>query len=105
MKYLSEYIIPLKDRKEFADYKKTHPDITPDEYVNRGLCKAMAEYDYNRIVFDFWETGIYTGKLDTVGAIMQWSSGHLIPSLVLQSFYEVTSNIEKYKKEYGNDRP
>jgi hypothetical protein len=59
-------------------------------------CKAKAansssDYNYDDIVRSFWKTGFYTGKLDLVGAIMQWSDGKLNPETILEAFERIKS--------------
>lgn len=97
MKNISDYFIPVMNRNDFLEYKKSHPSITVEEYINQGLCNTMAEYDYDKIVFDFWETGLYSGKLDMVEAIMSWSKGHLNLTLIIESFEKIIPNIDKCK--------
>lgn len=95
MKSLEEYEIPIHKRNDFLEYKKIHPEITASEYIKKGLAHTIAEYDYKSIVFDFWKTGFYSGKLDLVGAIMQWSKGKLNPRTILETFEKGVNNENK----------
>ena len=87
MKSLEEYEIPIHKRNDFLEY-----EITASEYIRKGLVHTIAEYDYKSIVFDFWKTGFYSGKLDLVGAIMQWSKGKLNPRIILETFEKGVNN-------------
>lgn len=63
--------------KEFFDYVKK------DE--NGNDCG----YDYDAIVSDVWKQLNYSGKLETVRYIMQFSHGRLNPVLVVESFNRI----------------
>lgn len=86
MKNLNDYILPTDKRTDFLNYKKKFPNITVEQFVKNGLCNAIEEYDYDKIVFDFWNTGFYKDKLDLVGSIAKWGNGKLNPSLIIDAF-------------------
>lgn len=67
-----------------------------EDYYNENT----GRYDYEKIVYDFWESKLFQNKLDTVGAIMSFGKGKLLSTLVVQAFEKVVNHIDEYKIKY-----
>ena len=91
MKSLEDYETPIHKREDYLEYKKNNPNLTVGEFIRKGLAHTIADYNYEDIVRDFWQTGFYTGKLDLVGAIMQWSRGRLNPKIIIETFERINN--------------
>ena len=93
MKKFTEYLMPTERRSDFLEWKTRHPDITPEEYENRGLLQAMPEYDFDAMFNDIIAENHEHSLEYVVSVIMSLSKGHVNPVTINKAWKKYLQKI------------